>query len=103
MDAGGVAMLPRILGWLQLAEHELLLFASFWFMVGAVDELAVDLIWLWLWLTGRASDGRLPRGAETRSLSGRVAVLVPAWGEAEVIGHMIAHVLKAWQQRDLTL
>jgi adsorption protein B len=103
MVAGGVAMLPQMLDWLQLVENELLLFAAFWFIVGALDELAVDVVWLWLWLTGRARDGRLPRGAETLPLSGKAAVFVPAWGESEVIGQMVAHALKAWPQRKLTL
>jgi adsorption protein B len=98
-----VTVLLRLLDWLQLAEHELLLFASFWFIVSAIDELVVDGLWLWLWMTGRSSSGRLAKGAETKSLSGRAAVLVPAWHEGEVIGHMIAHTLKAWPQRAMTL
>ena len=36
------------------AAHELLLFAGFFFLLGAIDELAVDVTWGWLRLTGRA-------------------------------------------------
>ncbi|MBW8755587.1 MAG: glycosyltransferase, partial [Sphingomonadales bacterium] len=103
MDAGGITILPQVLDWLQLAEHELLLFASFWFIVSAVDELAVDGIWAWLRLTGRARDRHLPQGYEMRPLSGRAAVLVPAWHEHQVIGDMIAHTLQAWPHEALTL
>lgn len=34
-------------------------------------------------------------------LSGPLAVLVPAWHEADVIGVMIAHTLRAWPQPGL--
>ena len=42
----------------MLVEHELMLFAGLFFLIGIVDELAVDLIWLWLRLTKRASTKR---------------------------------------------
>lgn len=95
--------IPLLLGGLQRFEHELLLFASFWFIVAAVDELAVDLVWLWLWLTGRARDSRLPADARSQHLTGRIAVLVPAWHEADVIGAMVAYTLGAWPQREMVL
>ena len=39
--------------WLEIVEHELLLFAAVFFLIGALDELAVDLAWLRLKLAGR--------------------------------------------------
>ncbi|MDE8652644.1 glycosyl transferase family protein [Novosphingobium sp. H3SJ31-1] len=86
-----------------MIEHELLLFAAFWFVLGAIDETVIDGIWLALRLTGRTREPRVPRAARTRPLSGRAAVLVPAWNEADVIGHMIAHTLRAWPRREWTL
>jgi bacteriophage N4 adsorption protein B len=103
VGADGISILPQVLDWLQLIEYELLLFASFWFLVAAVDELAVDAVWLWLRLTGRSGDGRVPAGIQARPLSGRVALFVPAWHEARVIGDMIGHTLQAWPQEALTL
>ena len=50
------------LEWLALVEHELLLFAAVFFLIGALDELAMDAAWLWLKLTGRAKSGRIARG-----------------------------------------
>jgi len=44
-----------VVEWLQLVERELLLFALFWFIIGMVDEMALDAIWLGLRITGRAS------------------------------------------------
>ena len=89
--------------WLVLIEHELLLFAAFFFLLGAIDELAVDLIWLWLRITGRASAARLPRDFGQSPLTGEAAVFVPAWREAAVIGATIEHALGAWPQPGLRL
>jgi adsorption protein B len=88
--------------WLVLVEHELLLFAGVFFLLGAIDELAVDFAWLWLRLTGRARTPRLAE-AQASELAGRAAVFIPAWGEAQVIGVTIAHALDAWPQADLRL
>lgn len=88
---------------LQLVQRELMLFALFWFIVGALDELAIDLVWLWLRLTGRARTRRMPRSQGAVALQGRVALFVPAWREAEVVGWMISHTLGAWPQADLAV
>ncbi len=100
---GSVTLLAGALHWLQLAERELLLFAAFWFIVSAVDELAIDLCWLWLRLTGRNTSRRLRGDEGAMALTGRAAVLVPAWQEDEVISAMINHTTSVWQQRDLRL
>ncbi len=53
MSGVGQFVTEQVLPALLAVEHELLLFASFWFIVGAVDEAAFDLGYLWLRLTGR--------------------------------------------------
>ncbi len=83
--------------WLELAEHELLLFAAVFFALGALDEMLVDLSWLCLRLSGKARDQRAT-GAPDAPLYGPAAVLIPAWGEAEVIGAMLRHCRTNWQQ-----
>jgi bacteriophage N4 adsorption protein B len=85
--------------WLVLAEHELLLFAAFFFLLGAIDEFAVDLIWLWLRITGRASTVQLDPDCGNGQLAGEAAVFVPAWREAGVIGVTVRHALQVWPQR----
>ena len=92
-----------LLGGLMLFEHELLAFAAFWFCVGLIDEFAVDLVWFWLRLTGRAKTMRLPVGYGAEPLSGHTAVLIPAYQEAPVIGATIAHMLAVWPQRELAI
>lgn len=87
---------------LALVQHELLLLAAVFFLLGAIDELAVDFAWIALRLTGRARTPRTEVAPET-PLQGPVAVFIPAWAEAEVIGATIAHLLKAWPQTALRL
>lgn len=102
MVAGGAGVWSA-LDWLLLVERELLAFSAFWFCVGLVDEFVVDLAWLGLRLTGRVRTPRLPVGYGAQPLSGPAAVLLPAFGEAQVIGTTIAHMLATWPQRELTV
>jgi adsorption protein B len=90
--------------WLALFQHELLLFAGVFFLIGALDDILVDGIWIWLKLTGRAPTRSIDRQHfATRPLDGPVAVFVPAWNEASVIGDTIRHMLAVWPQDDLRL
>jgi len=92
------------LEWVALAGYELLLFAGLFFLIGSMDDIAVDLVWLWLKLTGKAEMETVDRAAlRGRPLSGRAAVMIPAWHEAEVIGATVSHALEAWPQDDLRI
>ncbi len=90
--------------WLAVFQHELLLFAGVFFLIGALDDLAVDAAWLWLKITGRAKTPHVQRRElQNRKLHGRAAIFVPAWQEEDVIKQTIAHLLSAWPQEDLRL
>lgn len=92
------------LEWLALAEHELLLFAGVFFLLGLADELAVDCTWAWLRLNGRARTFRIHReDHRAADLAGRAALFIPAWMEEQVISTTIVHALSVWPQRDLRL
>ena len=92
------------LEWLALAERELLLFAGIFFLLGSLDEFAVDLVWVWLKWTGRARTRSVSRATFGKwELDGKAAVMIPAWREADVIGTTIAHALAAWPQSGLRL
>lgn len=92
------------LEWLALLERELLLFAGVFFIIGAADELAMDLAWAWLRLTGRARTLPIDAKAyERRPLLGDAAVLIPAWREERVLATTIAHALAVWPQRELRI
>ena len=81
------------IGWaleaVLLAERELLLFAGFWLAIGLLDELAVDLAWFWLKVSGRARTRSLPPGYGQAPLAGPMAVFIPAFAESAVIGTTI--------------
>lgn len=102
MPTGELSVQTALHG-LQLLEHELMLFALFWFIIGALDELAIDLLWLWLRLSGRVQTRRLPRSVGFTPLPGRIALFVPAWREADVVGWMISHTRCAWPQAELAI
>lgn len=88
---------------LQCTEQELLLFAAFWFLIGAIDDIGLDICWIWLKLTGQAQVPRISRDEAARPLQGRAAILIAAWREADVIGHTVRHALSVWRQDDFTL
>lgn len=90
--------------WLALFQHELLLFAGIFFLIGALDDILVDGIWIWLKLAGKAQTQRVDRDAlRARPLSAPVAILIPTWQEAAVIGDTIAHALRVWPHKELRL
>ena len=90
--------------WLALLQHELLLLAAVFFAIGLIDELAVDLTYAWLRLTGRAKPVEVPgRGYAVQDLSGMAAVFIPAWEEDAVIGPTVAHALACWPQDDVRI
>lgn len=99
------ASLSVFLNDVQLVQNELMIFALFWFVIGAIDEIAIDLVWLWLRLTGRVRTPCLPADAVDDPLNALseepLAVFFPAWREAEVIGTTLAHALRAWPQSRL--
>ena len=82
-------------------REELLLFSGFWFVIGGLDDLIVDLIWMvrggWRRLTRymhiapmRAS--QLPKPVN----SGPLIIFVAAWQEAAVIGKMLQNCENSW-------
>jgi adsorption protein B len=87
---------------------ELALFASAGFLLFALDDLLVDLIYFvrrgWRALAvysrfPRAFADRLPAPARP----GRLAVFVPAWDEGAVVGDMLAHALRQWDGADFRI
>jgi adsorption protein B len=88
---------------LRLAEYELTLFAAFWFVVGMLDELAIDLAYVWLRVFRGYRTQRLSANGAAEPLRGPAAVFIPAWHEAAVIGATISHMLKVWPQAELRL
>lgn len=88
--------------WFALAQYEVLLFAAALFAIGLVDELAVDLAYGWLRLTGRLRTSIVTDAAiAAPDLRGPAALFVPAWQEEAVIGLTIRHALSVWPYAEL--
>jgi adsorption protein B len=105
LEAGGYALGEMLAAGLQMAHRELLLFAVVGLAIGGIDDLLMDLLFL-----GRkcwrdvAIYARFPR-MTTATLpaspaSGPIAIFIPAWREAEVIGPMLRHALGRWRTGD---
>lgn len=95
---------PGLWQGMVLLQHELLLFAGVFFLIGALDDLMVDAVWVWLRLRGMGVTQQCSRASlRQRRLSGPMAVLIPAWQESPVIGRTIRHLLETWPQAELRL
>lgn len=83
---------------LDAAAREATLFAGIWFLVGALDDLAVDLLY---------AAGRLRRRSAgvpmDAAVSGSFAVFIPAWDEVAVIGLMLRAALARFDWPDYRL
>ncbi len=86
---------------IELVQRELLLFSAVWLLVGAVDDLCIDVIWIARRSYRRSAYYRSQPPLRAHELPaskepGLLAVFVPAWGEGAVIGAMLAHCTRAW-------
>jgi bacteriophage N4 adsorption protein B len=84
--------------------REATLFAAIWFLVGGLDDLLVDLIYLARRFHLRLYSLFVPLPA-TSTLSaatppGRIIVFVAAWDEARVIGRMLSAALARFDHDD---
>jgi bacteriophage N4 adsorption protein B len=91
----------------ERATHELVLFAAIGLAIGGIDDLIVDLIWIvrsvWRRMAVYSRHPRADAASLTRHAQGRVAVFVPAWREAEVIGPMVRTALARWAGADVRI
>jgi bacteriophage N4 adsorption protein B len=79
--------------------QELWLYAACGMLLFGIDDVLVDLVWLWSRFRGRLNELR-PQSTEPNPPSKRkIAVFVPAWQEAGVIGDMLDRCLIAWKNQ----
>lgn len=88
-----------LIGSIDVIAREATLFAAIWFLVGGIDDLLVDIVYLvqrgrW-WLRGEVRIA-LPETIP----EGRIAVFVAAWQEAGVIGDMLVTALERFDHPD---
>lgn len=89
--------IDTIISAIDAVAREATLFAAIGFLIGGVDDLAVDLVFLWSRL--RRWWRPDPRRAPLRD-GGRIAVFVAAWDEAQVIGPMLRTALARYVYAD---
>ena len=90
---------PEMLsGLLDAALHEIALFAAIGLLIGAIDDLAMDILWLLRAARRRLTIYRRHRPATIATLPppaapGRIAIFIGAWDEGDVIGAMLCYAL----------
>jgi len=93
-------MIEYVLPFVDFFQKEILFFASFCFLVGSLDDVIFDGLWIIHAAKRRLVYAKYNRATvETLSLSnhgGALAIFVPAWREAPVIGAMIERCLHQW-------
>lgn len=99
-----MAGLDLVLEALRFLMRELGLFAATGFLLLGTSDLFVDLIWIGRSLRRRF--GRDPAGRaradtiEPPLRPGRLAIFVPAWDEAAVLGRMLANAVATFRHED---
>lgn len=91
--------------WLVVIHHEILLFAVVGLAIGGLDDLVMDLLFFarkaWRDLFVYRRHERMTTATLPPSIApGRLAIFVPAWQEAEVIGQMLRYALTHWGHAD---
>lgn len=84
---------------IDAVAREATLFAAIWFLVGGLDDLLVDLVYLVRRARGWLRAETMPDLPETIA-DGRIAVFVAAWQEAAVIGGMLRTALARFDHAD---
>lgn len=87
---------------LNAAMRELALFAAAGFLLVGLDDFAVDLVWLARRVRAVVGPRTLPALPPPERM-GTLAVFIPAWDEAAVIGRMLGNCIAAWAERDFRL
>ena len=80
--------------------RELMLFAGAGLMVGGIDDLAIDILFLLRWCWRRGEPPRRLADLPHPVVARRMAIVVPAWRESRVIGAMLSAALARYRYDD---
>ena len=64
-------------------------------LISGLDDIVVDLVWLWDWLRRRGAKSAIPVSGPQDAPEKRIAIFVPLWREHAVIERMLDHNLAA--------
>ena len=81
--------------------RETVILACIGFLIGGIDDLALDAVYWCGRATRRLPDMRI--GDLEERVAGRIAIFVPAWDEAAVIGRMLATTLARFGDDDFRI
>ncbi len=85
---------------IDVVAREAMTLACAGFLIGGIDDLALDLVYWW----GRVRRHRPLRVADlVPRAAGRLAIFVPAWDEADVIGAMLTAMLARFGDDDFRI
>lgn len=95
-------MAHTIFSIIEIAQRELLLFSAVFLLIGALDDICVDAIWAVRRIYRRLTFYRNTPPLKAHELPpatdfGVLAVLVPVWREAAVIGAMLQNCTRQWR------
>ncbi|HEX8571824.1 MAG TPA: glycosyl transferase family protein [Allosphingosinicella sp.] len=93
-------MAQQLFGGLDFIMREAALFAATGFLLLGLGDLAVDLLWLGSRIRRLGRPGLAISDLPKPARAGRLAVFVPAWDEASVIGAMLRAAVSAWGEGD---
>lgn len=88
---------------LAAAGYELTLFAGVGLIVGGIDDLIVDGVYLWHRARRRLAGKRAVTLADMRPTGKRLAIFIAAWDESAVIGRMLANLSQQLTSDRLTV
>ncbi len=80
--------------------HESMLFASVGLLIGGIDDLLVDVAFVLRMVWRGPSPRRRAADLPAPGMPGRLAVFVPAWDEAAVIGAMLSTAVARFDHDD---
>ena len=92
-----------IIAGIDVVTRELLLFAGAGLLIGGLDDLLVDLLYLVRRIGFRDAAPLCCDNLPPPTVSGRMIVFIPAWDEAEVIGAMLTTALARFDHADYRL
>ncbi|WP_445326724.1 glycosyl transferase family protein [Sphingobium sp. AN641] len=101
----GAKFVAWAIGLLVIVQHELLLFAAAGIIIGGIDDVVMDILFLirrgWRKVIIYSRHARMTTATLPPSPArGTIAIFVPAWHEAEVIGPMLRNALLRWGTAD---
>ncbi|HST35034.1 MAG TPA: glycosyl transferase family protein [Allosphingosinicella sp.] len=83
---------------IEFVMRELALFAAIGFLLLGIGDLIVDFIWI-----GTKLGPRRAQAVPSAARPGQIAIFLPAWDEATVIGAMLGHARAAFGGADYRL